>query len=60
MKEGVFVPESAIYYVTDPQLLGLKEVLTDMEFSLDYTTASWMLTDHLSRARIANYRMPKQ
>lgn len=55
-KHGVSVPDSAIHYVTRTQLALLRDMLTEMEMSFDYLTASWMLADYLSRARIANYR----
>ena len=55
-REGVFVPESAIHYLTKAQLSEVQELFIEMEMSLDYLTTSWMLTDQLNRARIANYR----
>ena len=58
MRQGVYLPDSAMTYLTPAQLDSVQDILTAMEESLNFELASWLLTDCLTRADRANNRLP--
>lgn len=56
--QGVFIRDSAVYYLTPAQLASVEEELQAMEESMGFEVTAWIVTDCLLRAARANDRMP--
>jgi hypothetical protein len=56
--QGVFIRDSAMYYLTPAQLASIEEELQAMEGTLSFEVTAWIVTDCLLRAARANERMP--
>ncbi|BDA47221.1 hypothetical protein COCOBI_10-0660 [Coccomyxa sp. Obi] len=58
--QGVYLRESAVYYLTPCQLAAITADLEAMEDSMALELTSWFVSDCLMRAARANERMPAQ
>lgn len=56
--QGVYLRDSAIYYLTGRQLAAIRADLEAMEESVSVELTSWFVGDCLMRAARANSRMP--
>lgn len=56
--QGVYIRESAVYYLTPPQLAAIEAEMRSMEDSMSFEVTAWILLDCLQRAARANDRMP--
>ncbi|EIE23375.1 hypothetical protein COCSUDRAFT_62912 [Coccomyxa subellipsoidea C-169] len=58
--QGVYIRDSAVYYLTPCQLAAVTADLEAMEDSMAVELTSWLVSDCLMRAARANDRMPAQ
>lgn len=56
--QGLYIRDSAAYYLTSAQLGAIEAELRAMEESLSFEVTAWVVTDCLMRAARANERMP--
>ncbi len=56
--QGVYLRDSAVYYLTPCQLAAITADLEAMEDSMAVELTSWFVSDCLMRAARANERMP--
>ncbi len=54
---GLFIPESAVHYLSPCQLECISCELTEMEETFAVEAAAWVLSYRLGRARVVNRRM---
>ena len=56
--QGLYIRDTAAYYLTPAQLAAIEAELTAMEDSMSFEVTAWVVTDCLMRASRANERMP--
>jgi len=56
--QGVYIRESAVYYLTPPQLAAIEAEMRTMEDSMSFEVTAWIVLDCLQRAARDNDRMP--
>lgn len=57
-QQGLYIRDSAMYYLTPAQLAAVEAELEAMEASMSFEVTAWVVTDCLQRAARANERMP--
>ncbi len=58
--QGVYIRDSAVFYLTPCQLAAVTADLEAMKDSMAVELTSWLVSDCLMRAARANERMPAQ
>ena len=56
--QGLYIRDTAAYYLTPAQLAAIEAELRAMEDSMSFEVTAWVVTDCLMRAARANERMP--
>ncbi len=56
--QGLYVRNTAAYYLTPAQLAAIEAEMRAMEESMSFEFTAWVVTDCLMRAARANERMP--
>ena len=56
--QGLYIRDTAAYYLTPSQLAAIEAELRAMEESMSFEVTAWVVTDCLYRAARANERMP--